>query len=109
MDTDEQLQALREEMGVLRGEMDELRAQQAHPHVYTTAEKRWLEVCRCFRDGKGKVSTYEADQYLEKRKGYCKDLVVAGIVTAREDDSRHGKRLFVDAGAIELAVRTGYL
>ena len=109
MDTSEELQALREEMGVLRGEMDELRAMQANPHVYTVAEKRWLEVCRCFRDGKGYVSTHEADTYLEKRKGYCKELVVARVISAREDDARNGKRLFVDAGAIELAVRTGYL
>lgn len=109
MDTDEQLQALRDEMGTLRSEMDELRALQAHPHVYTSAEKRWLEVCRCFRDGKGNVTVYEADQYLEKRKGYCKKLVVAGVVKALEVETRMANSLYVDAGAIELAVRTGYL
>lgn len=114
MNTAEGLQELRDEMAALRTEMIELRAlQESTPsknHKYTQKEKRWLEVCRCFRDGKGKVSTHEADIYLQIRWGNCKKLVVAGVVSALESDCKGkvSKRLFVDAGLIEQAVRTGY-
>lgn len=108
MNTAESLQEFRDELAALRTEIAELRTLQKSPHVFTTAEKRHLEVCRCFREGKGKVSTHEADVYLQKRWGYCKQLVVAGVVSALEGDGRL-KRLFVDAGEIEQAVRTAYL
>lgn len=112
IDMQTEIDSLWKELSDLKLEINELRVRRDGPprkQALSRAERRHLEVCRCFRDGKGPVSVYEADEYLEKASGYCKRLVEAGLVKGIEGDARTAKRLWVDAGAVTRAVRADYL
>lgn len=56
----------------------------------TQKNRRWQEVCQCFRMGYGQVTTVEASRYLRRGKLFFRDLVKMGIIPASIETNHTG-------------------